>query len=389
MSASLSGDFSAMKSSNRLAWIVGITVLAALLLTIITAPAVNKINSGSTYSRSPSGYGAWYAYMEKQGTPIQRWQKPFTALMGQKTPLTLIRINSDLEFFRELNTLQEKFVKSGNTLVILGVREPVRTTQFSSIQTSKVGGIKVDTGRRKKLLNKQQLQLGDTFGAVVWEKKYGKGKAIFATTPDLAANAYQNNLSNYRYLADLVTKDKKSLFIDEYIHGYRDKLPQTNRPYSDSKESLLSYLSKTPLAIAFIQAGVLLLVLILAQNQRIGRAKSLQTLVIDNSEAYIQALATVLHKAESHNYVVETVAAYEERELRKALGIISISDNFHRNHTKINSAEEILSAWELQIGAVPPELKSVLKIHHKNNCSQKDLRDWLQSWQKVKQALLS
>ncbi|MEM7727160.1 MAG: DUF4350 domain-containing protein [Cyanobacteria bacterium P01_A01_bin.45] len=380
-----------MKSSNRLAWIGGITVLAILLLTLISAPTVNKINSGSTYGRGASGYGAWYAYMQKQGISIKRWQKPFPAVMGEKNPVTFIRINSDLKSSR-ISRLEKKFVAKGNTLVILGVREPVRTTNFSTIQDSKFGNIKIDTGRRKEILDTKQSKLGDNFGAVVWEKKYEKGKVVLATTPDLAANAYQENLANYRYLKDLVTKDGKPLLIDEYIHGYVDKNPNTpGKTYRDSKESLWGYLSKTPLAIAFIQAGILLFVLVLSQNKFMGQAKSVTTPIIDNSKAYIQALSAVLHRAESHSFVAKTIASYEHRELQKALGIIATSDSSNMS-TNISRdlQEKILSAWNNQIGTVPQELISVLNIHErKRNWSEKDLMDWLGNWQKVKEILSS
>jgi hypothetical protein len=60
-------------SKNRL-WLLGaIAITAIMIVTLLFAPANNKVNSGSTYNnRAPDGYRAWYAFMSKRGTEIQR-----------------------------------------------------------------------------------------------------------------------------------------------------------------------------------------------------------------------------------------------------------------------------------------------------------------------------
>jgi len=56
-----------MKRSNRLVWLAAIALGAIILLTLIVAPSNSKLNIGSTYSRTPDGYGAWY-----DGSPLLR-----------------------------------------------------------------------------------------------------------------------------------------------------------------------------------------------------------------------------------------------------------------------------------------------------------------------------
>jgi len=123
-----------MKLSNRRLWIFGaIAIGAIILITLLAAPASNKLNSGSTYNRAPDGYGAWYAFMSERGTPVQRWRKPFEDLANNKDakpPITLLRVYSNLTSPRlsqslieqELTEKERNWVESGNTLVILGVR---------------------------------------------------------------------------------------------------------------------------------------------------------------------------------------------------------------------------------------------------------------------------
>ena len=65
---------------KKLILIIAIAVGFLILVTVIFAPNNQISQQGSTYGRDPSGYGAWAAFMEEKGTPIQRWQKPLEKL---------------------------------------------------------------------------------------------------------------------------------------------------------------------------------------------------------------------------------------------------------------------------------------------------------------------
>ncbi|MBC5797386.1 DUF4350 domain-containing protein [Sphaerospermopsis sp. LEGE 00249] len=361
-----------MKRRNRIIWLGAIALAAIILLSITVAPS-SKINSGSSYNRAPEGYGAWYAFMQSQGTNIQHWQKPFSDIETETNPVTLLQVNSTLRnpmFYSQ----QIEWVKKGNTLVILGVKQPPTAAEFSSNQKSAFGDVKIDTSRRyQKSQSEQELEqvlLGDRYGAVVWEEKYGKGKVIFATTPHLAANAYQEE-ANFVYLADLVTKGNQKILIDEYIHGYKD--PDIRE--KEGRGDLLGYLAKTPLFPALVQVVVLLLVLIWSENRRFGKPVTLDTPVIDNSQAYIQALAGVLQKAESSDFVLEMVGKEEQLQLQKVLGLGQI----------LVENEVLLKVWQDQTGKNAAELDAVLKLQvKKHRISEQDLISWLGKWQSLR-----
>ncbi|AFZ26082.1 hypothetical protein Cylst_3971 [Cylindrospermum stagnale PCC 7417] len=359
-----------MKRSNRLAWLGAIALAVIILLSLIAAPS-SKNNSSSTYSTGPDGYGAWYAFMQQQGTSIQRWQKPLSDIQQQKSPATLLRINGNLNP-PVLESKEREWVEKGNTLVILGVSQPVTAAEFSTKQTSSFGDIKIDTRRRHQKSKQQQLFLGDRFGAVVWEEKHKQGKVIFATTPYLAANAYQDYLSNFQYLSDLVTKKSNTVFVDEYIHGYKD----ADVREKEGEGNLFSYLAKTPLLPVLEQLGVLLLVLIWAQNRRFGKPVTLDTPVIDNSQAYIQALAGVLQKAESRDFVLEMLGKQEQLQLQKTLGLGQV----------LLEHQILLKVWEEKIGSSTAELDAVLKMQlRKQSMSERDLLSWLGKWQTLRE----
>jgi hypothetical protein len=364
-----------MKLSQRRGLILGaIAVGVVILMTLFAAPVHNKLNSGSIYGRAPDGYGAWYAFMSAKGTPVQRWQKPFKTLtlnQAINSPITLIQIYSQLrpDFLVE-SPLEREWIEKGNTLVILGILQPVTEASFSSWQASPVGNVKIDTSRRKS--DATGKLLGDRFGAIVWQQKIGNGQVILATTPYLAANAYQDFPSNYEFLAQLVTQPQNPVWIDEYIHGYKDG----EVIEQEIGKTLWHYLAKTPLVPVSIQGAILLLVAIWANNHRLGEATDLLTPGINNSTAYIQALASVLQKAESSEFVVSAIAQEEQRQLQKTLGL----------GQELLPPQSLIDAWIQQTGQPATALESLLKTpSHQRPMSEADLLTWLEKWQTIGQ----
>ena len=178
-------------------------------------------------------------------------------------------------------------------------------------------------------------------------REFGKGKIIFATTPHVAANAYQDFPANYEFLAQLVSDNEQSLWVDEYIHGYRD----VEAIKEGSKQNIVIYLAKTPLFPAFIQILVILIIAVLAGLLPLGEALTLTTSPINNSEAYIKALAGVLQKADSTDFVFEVISKEEKLQLQKALGLGEFPvDN-----------QLLIEAWVKQTGGSQIELKTLLQ----------------------------
>lgn len=372
-----------MKGSNRRLWLFGAIAIGALiLLTLFAAPANNQLSSGSTYTRAPNGYGAWYAFMEERGTPAKRWQKPFENLANNKTikaPVTLLRVNSQLSA-PDLEQDERDWVEKGNILVTLGIRQPVTKAAFNTLHETAMGKVKINTARRN--WSAQEKQLGDRFGSIVWQENIGKGRTIFATTPDLAANAYQNFRGNYEFLAQLVTQSGEeenssianSVWVDEYLHGYRD----TDAPKRKQEQDIFSYFGKTPVFPALVQVAILLLVAIWAGNRRFGKPEALPTPVVNNSEAYIQALAAVLQKAESSEFVLEVVGKEEQVQLQKALFL---------GQEQLDP-QSLVNAWMQQTGRPAAELEQVLQMQsQKARIRETELLKWLGKWQQIRRHL--
>jgi hypothetical protein len=358
-----------------------IALLVLILLTLFLAPNVQR-GRGSTYSRAPDGYGAWYAFMTAQGTPIQRWQKPFSELakhsfsdLSNPTRITLLRVNSILPLWG-LNEQEREWVGQGNRLIILGLRSEVTEAQFTTWQPTDVGAVKVDTRRRLSLNSGEESVLSDRFGAIVLRQLEDNGEIIYAVTPHLAANAYQGEPGNYKFLAQFVAREGYELWVDEYIHGYKD----ADVIAAEVGESWINYLSNTPVMPILIQLGMLLLVLIWAENQRFGSPLPLSSPGIDNSKLYIEALAGVLQKAESSEFILDVVGQEEQHQIQKALGLGS---------TPL-APEVLLDAWVKQTGRPATELEQVLRPHwQKQRLHEADLIAWIKKVQALHQHLPS
>ncbi|NJS10121.1 MAG: DUF4350 domain-containing protein [Microcoleus sp. CSU_2_2] len=400
-----------MNLSNRRLWLLGaIAITAIMIVTLLFAPANNKLNSGSTYNRAPDGYGAWYAFMSKRGIEMQRWQKTFADFAKNpeaKSSSTLLRIYSSSNP-EAVSDTEENWVRQGNILVNLGVRASVSAAPFSTMHSASAGEIKIDTGRREAKYKKSVL--GDDFGAIVWQKKLGKGIVYFAVAPHLAANAYQDFPGNYEFLARLVTRSegevpgiegteqaltlkliqnsvdrqtqnqnkiRNKVWVDEYIHGYKD--PEIiQREYG---ENLFTYLAKTPLLPILIQGIIILIVAIFAGWNRFGQPVTLSAPQVDNSEAYIQALAGVLEKANSTDFAVEIIGKAEQLQLQKSLLLGQAS----------LETETLINAWAEQTGRKAAELEELLRSpsQKRRRLSDPDLLARLRKWEQIRQHLPS
>ncbi|MEM9162187.1 MAG: DUF4350 domain-containing protein [Cyanobacteria bacterium P01_F01_bin.4] len=384
--------------SNRYVWI-GLIVVALLgLLSVLLAPNSRLVN-GSTFNRAPNGYLGWYREMVERGIPLERWQRPYSDLphgdrvkpaeqigdqptgeqaTGVAPPQTLIQVRPRLvdPSWIWSETWVKDWLSDGNRLIVLGVNRAVTAAPFSTQQASPQGSVAVQTRRRQIFLEKNFSEiLGDHAGAVVWQESRDEGTITFATTPYLAANAYQAETGNYEFLAALVTETEGPIWIDEYLHGYRESEDIVEEVAKD----WFTYLTRTPILVAVLQITVLMGVLILAQNQRLGTRSIVRARQVDNSQTYIQALAGVLHKAGGYRFVADMIAKEERLHLQKKLGF--------GEGTLVDEAS-LGQAWVQRTRSAVSDLKPLLKPP-RFSTAEKDssLTDWLAQLQQIRRRL--
>ena len=368
-----------MPNFRQRKWLfVAIAIAVIILLTLVAAPnsSGRKNDSGSTYGRNPDGYGAWYEYMMSQrDVPIARWRKPFSKLIEDDIQgITYLQIRSKADFLTsiDVSSLPREWIAQGNTLVIIGSYQPATAAPFTSFipyrqQPLSDDRIKIQTTRRyrQRVQGKTETILGDRYGAVVWQEKIGKGKVIYCTTPYLAANAYRDHPENYQFLAELVS-DNEAIWVDEYIHGYRDR-----ETIAREQLNVLSYLVETPLFLLFIQAVIIAGVASIVALRRFGQPVTSRQAIADNSTAYIDALAGVLEKANSTDFALEVIGKDEQRKLQTALGL----------GRSLVDRETLLTAWKRSHSSTQKQLPPI--NNGRKKLSDAQLISWVRQWQKI------
>ena len=373
---------------NRRTGVLGLLALALLLgVMLFGAPATSHLESGSTWHRGPAGYSAWYESLEQQGITVERWQRPVETLLEQLgepedttvtliqnravTPETLLVVLPGFIGQGDVSNLlpwMPQWVEAGHRLVVLGVKAAATAAPFSQVLDSPVGSVKIDTRRREKMVVAEDTILRDEYGVVVFEMQLAGKEFTVAVTPHLAANAYQNQPDNFAFLTELVAGSGERVWVDEYLHGYRD---QDAIAAEVGGDSWLNYLAGTPLLILVAQALAVTLVALVALNRRLGQRRTLHPPAVDNSRAYIQALAGVLHRAGSHDMVVQTLGQAEQIQLQKKLGLGSAPLPIDR----------LQAAWEQQVSR--PNLDLAAILNPPALTGERPLREWLKQLQSL------
>jgi hypothetical protein len=364
-----------MKQLSKRQLIILGGILAIVVLFFSLVGGGGQVTSGSTYVRTPDGYGAWFQYMERRGYQIDRWRKTSEKLFEQGGEGgTLLRVQSSLvrRSMVDRNGALKQWVERGNRLVVLGVQENVSAAPFRSDLSHATGAVTIATRRRGPV--KSPL-LEDRFGAVVWSQNWGKGSVVMATTPYLAANAYQDRDGNFKFLEQVVTQPQGQIWVDEYLHGYRDA---SERGKALQQNSVLGYLGQTPWAPIAVQGLVFLVLMIWVGNRRFGRAETVLVPEISNSEAYIQALSGALQKSENSAYILDVVGKAELLALQQRLGL----------NNRVLDPPALVAAWMEQTGQPAEAIERVLKVRDRGqSLSRSALSKWLGEVRSLQEAL--
>jgi Domain of unknown function (DUF4350) len=369
-------------------------VVIVILITIVNALSGGDRLKGSSYSLEPQGYGAWYQKMVDKGVAIERWRKPAVKVFDKyPSGTTLLQVNSGLEKF-SLDPLDKKWIENGNTLVILGLDALSNDIEFSQNLASPQGQVKIETTRRFRVTDSSSSYfnlptmptniVSDDHGAVVWQSSIGKGKLILATTPYLAANAYQDSTANYDLLTALTTTtNQQRIVVDEYLHGYRDPrkprkpgdpiLPDDSQHSDGEGEGLMSYFAKTPFLVAFVNICLVLGVLVWQQNRRFGAVIIPQPPQVDNSVAYIQALGGILRQAQSSEFVLQNIGKAEQLKLQQLLGL---------GNKQLVDRQTLMDAWLVQTKLPAADLPVILQLAPSHQpFTEAELQQWLSKLQ--------
>jgi len=110
----------------------------------------------------------------------------------------------------------------------------------------------------------------------------------------------------------------------------------------------------------------------------LGLPEQVKVPTLNNSESYIQALASVLHKAGGSEFVLETLGKAEQLNIQKALGL----------GTSPLSVDDLMAAWSQQTGQPADSLQTLLRTAARHRrVSETELSQWIETMNKVRSQL--
>ncbi len=391
------------KSFLRRYWPIIAAAITIIGLSLFLGSSGDKTQlKGSTYSLEPSGYGAWYQKMVDRGVQIERWRKdPNRIGATYPTGATLLYAAPDAQM--RWSSEVDKWVTAGNTLIILGYKAAAQETAFAQDLDSPLGKIRIETTRRwnpeqeiaknsaedslKGFLWRNQMEpiVRDDRGIVVGKITLGQGRVILATTPYLAANAYQDIGANLELLTTLATEGRQRLVVDEYSHGYQDPNPETAKATAVEKDPF-GYLARTPWLVAGANLLLLTGILVWQQNRRFGAAVIPQPPQVENSTAYIQALGSILRQARRSDFVLQHIGRREQRYLQQKLGLGN-AQLLVGAASPLENRQTVVDALAAQPHLSIQDLPDDLQLASGNSMTEAQLGQWLTKLQTLRSKL--
>jgi len=311
-------------------------VLLAVALLVVAAIAIAKgtasggaVSTFSTYDTGRNGYRALYETLLRERIPVRRFEAPVGLLDRDVRTLVISSwYRPDRITISPLDPSDrkrlEQFVRSGGTLIVA-----------DDIATSLLVGFGLDSGRiyaqapdlrpvipslgvvrgvtringTVRVLYRFNAHrtavplLGSDRGVAALERRFGRGRVVVITAPDIFSNARLAQADNARFAFQLLA-GKGPVAFDERVHGYaQDKsfwaaLPQ-------------------PVRIAVWLAIAMVLLALVDANVRFAPAIPLEPPDERDSSAYITSMASLLARARAGKSVITRLADDAAQRVRR------------------------------------------------------------------------
>jgi len=277
----------ALERDDRLLLIVaGAILLAATLASTLLSPPVESGPGGfpSSYATGNEGAKAAYLTLQELGYNEERWTSPPTQLPEQASHVVLILADPYFPASGEEKIAVQDFVRRGGRVIATGTRAAALLDLYevsSSGETSaafdwkefspklagpisrRAASVALRAGARWNRKQPGDLEYyGDRNGGVVVRSPLGAGTILWwadsfpLTNYGITQASNLNLLLNSLLLNSLGSAGTVRILWDEYYHGER--------------AGLWSFLRKTPLPWALLQAVLLALAVILTYSRRSG-----------------------------------------------------------------------------------------------------------------------
>jgi hypothetical protein len=286
-------------SDRTLVIVSGILLVLISLGGLLLAPRPETASPGfpSSYSTSSAGAKAAYLLLEELGYSVERWSSPPSALPKEAEDTVLVLADPFLPASSEEKAELQAFVRRGGRILATGgtaaallhlvgvAGTPVASVDWKNFPARVPGPISrlapvisMKGDARWKAKPPQGLAYyGDKQGGTVVSFRLGGGSVIWWADSSPLTNYGLSQASNLDLFLNSVGEARgRRILWDEYYHGQR--------------AGLWTYLARTPLPWAMLQAGLLALAVVLTYSRRSG---PLTALVRESRLSPIEFVETV------------------------------------------------------------------------------------------------
>jgi hypothetical protein len=290
-----------------------LVVLAAIsILSKGIRPARSQQDTGveyTSYSTEKHGTKALYLLLKELGYSPRRLRMPnLTGMSGDGLTIILAPDHPPISEAAAERLL--KWVQQGNTLLFapakredklaqsLGIKlhqgRPQKTSLAPLALTEITVGIQRLAVRSGNRIHAEKMDavrhFGDSSGEAVISFREGSGTVIALSDPYLVTNEGLPEGDNLNLLVNILftfSKDAKTVYFDEYHHGY------------ERRPTILHLLKGTPIGWALIQVLLAIIILLYSRGRRFGRPKSVFKETHRSSTEYITSLAGIYQNAQA------------------------------------------------------------------------------------------
>ena len=259
------------KSDRKLLIGVGVVLLLILVASALLSPGGDTGSIPSSYLASPEGAKGAYLTLKDAGYHVEQWENPPQDLPANGHGIVLILAEPVVPPEQGEAAEVQRFLASGGTVLLTGLGDGLvpginfrsdvvtgkATVSPAAVSRLTAGGdITMQSWLRwDKDDYNVVTHFADDEGPVVVSYPVGQGRVIWWAGSTPLANLSITDAGNLDLLLAAVG-DAHQVLWDEYFHGQR--------------RSLLGYAEDPPVAWTLVQAGLVLLVLVLTYSRRHG-----------------------------------------------------------------------------------------------------------------------
>lgn len=286
----------------------------------------------TSYNNLGSGYKGLYEVCRKLGYRVNRWERPYRYLSDDRVSALLIIVTPAELLSTDDTERLLHWVARGNSVIYLDffgfvpakkllnkLHLTLKPLENRSDDTEillppsgwgeHVGKVVVRADAR---FSGGESVISDSFGNLLVEKNYGKGRILIGACPSLGTNtrfAKRVSWGNIQLLSNWIAScGKRAVFFDEYCHGI------------SRVQSVFAVFARSPGGLAFVQLMVLLAVAVAGSAQRFGAMKnSLEYRTISNLE-FVSGMSATFKRARANSASWSILFAAMKHSLVKGLG---------------------------------------------------------------------